>query len=304
VVITLWLCLPRDHSLKLMMLGSLFMMLLGVVDDRLDLHSRYRLVLQIAVAAALSGSGVRFHFFPLAALDHLVTILWIVGVINSMNCLDCADGTAGGACVVAFLAFAALAGAHGRWSVCQASLAAAGAVGGFLVYNVPPARVFLGDAGSTFLGLMAAVLAILANPHTAQAWRIPAAPFVLSVPVFDIIWVHLGRYRAGIRSVRELLASTGKDHLPHRLMAHGYTRAGCMGMMTYLSVLAAASVYGLTRGVWTGAALSIAALAAFLWHLERHGQVAIRENDQVAIYRTRLEHPSLQLSPIRSESTL
>jgi UDP-GlcNAc:undecaprenyl-phosphate/decaprenyl-phosphate GlcNAc-1-phosphate transferase len=304
VVATLWLCLPRDHSLKLMMLGSLFMMLLGVADDRFDLHSRYRLMLQIAVAAGLSFSGVRFHFFPLGALNHLVTIVWIVGVINAMNCLDCADGTAGGACVVTFLAFAALAAANGRWSVCQASLAAAGAVGGFLVYNAPPARVFLGDAGSTFLGLMAAVLAILANPHPHGHWQMPAAPFVLTVPVFDIIWVHLVRYRAGIHSVRDLLASTGKDHLPHRLMAHGYTRMGCMGMMIYLSALAAAGVYGLTQGVWAGAVLTIAAVIAFLWHLEHRGEVAIREQDQVAIYHARLEPRPLQLSQIRGESTL
>src|SRR5205085_1144897 len=166
--------------------------------------------------------------------------------------------------------------------------------------NAPPARVFLGDTGSTFLGLMVAVLAILANPRPHGHWHVPAAPFVLAVPVFDIVWVHLCRYRAGMRSVRDLLASTGKDHLPHRLMAHGYTKIECMAMITYLSALAAAGVYGLTRSVWIGAALTLTALVAFLWHLDRTGQVAIRDEDQVAIYQRRPEQPeqrALQPSP-------
>src|SRR5262249_22310780 len=97
-------------------------------------------------------------------------------------------------------------------------------------------------------------------------------------------WVHYRRYRVGIRTVRDLLASTGKDHLPHRLMAHGFTGPACMAMMTYLSVLSAAGVYGLARGLWPGAALTIAALIMFLSHLERARRVVIRATDQVALY--------------------
>jgi UDP-GlcNAc:undecaprenyl-phosphate/decaprenyl-phosphate GlcNAc-1-phosphate transferase len=283
VIATLWLCAPKDRALPLMMLASSLVMLLGVLDDRLDLHSRYRLLLHVALAFGLSLCGVRFHSLP-GALDHVITIIWIVGVINAMNCLDCADGVAGGTSVVVLGALAALAAADGRLFVCQTALAGAGAVLGFLVYNVPPARVFLGDAGSTFLGLMVAVLAIEANPHASGHWRVPAAPFVLAVPVLDIAWVHFRRYQVGICTVRDLLASTGKDHLPHRLMAHGFTGPTCMAMMTYLSLLSAAGVYGLAHGVWFGAALTIVALITFLWHLERAGRVVIRATDQVALY--------------------
>jgi UDP-GlcNAc:undecaprenyl-phosphate GlcNAc-1-phosphate transferase len=299
VIAALWLRAPKDHALPLMMLASFLVMLLGVIDDRLDLPSRYRLLLHVALASGLSLSGVRFHFFPAAVLDHGVTIVWIVGVINAMNCLDCADGVAGGTAVVVFAALAALAAANGRIFVCQAALAGAGAVVGFLVYNVPPARVFLGDAGSTFLGLMAAVLAILALPHASGPWHLPAAPFVLAVPVFDIAWVHYRRYRAGIRTLRDLLASTGKDHLPHRLMALGFTRPACMAMMTYLSILSAAGVYGLAHGVWSGAALTIAALIAFLWHLERAGHVVIRATDQAALYEPHTGTPTPERPRIR-----
>jgi UDP-GlcNAc:undecaprenyl-phosphate/decaprenyl-phosphate GlcNAc-1-phosphate transferase len=283
VIAAVWLRAPTDRALPLMMVASFLVMLLGVLDDRLDLHSRYRLILQLALASGLALCGVRFHCLP-AALDYAVTIVWIVGVINAMNCLDCADGVAGGTSLVVFAGLAGLAAADGRIFVYQTALAGAGAVLGFLVYNAPPARVFLGDAGSTFLGLMAAVLAIKANPHAPGHWQVPVAPFILAVPVLDIAWVHYRRYRAGIRTVRDLLASTGKDHLPHRLMAHGFTGPSCMAMMTYLSVLSAAGVYGLARGLWSGAALTIAALITFLCHLERAGRVVLRSTDQVALY--------------------
>jgi UDP-GlcNAc:undecaprenyl-phosphate/decaprenyl-phosphate GlcNAc-1-phosphate transferase len=285
IVVTLWVRGPLDGCVVLMMLASCLVMLVGVWDDRLELPSRFRLMLQVALASGLSLCGARFHFFPVAALDHLVTVLWIVGVINALNCLDCADGAAGGTCVVVFAALAALAAANGRVFVCEVSLAGAGAVLGFLLYNVPPARVFLGDAGSMFLGLMAAALTILADPKPAGPWQMPLAPLVLSVPVFDIVWVHYRRYRAGIRSVRDLLASTGKDHLPHRLMARGFSRLSCMGVIVFLSALAATGVLGSARGQWPAGALAVVILITLLRHLEENAQVVIRQEDRVALYQ-------------------
>lgn len=304
VILVLLLRGSVDKSVMLMMLASFLVMLLGLADDRFDLHSRYRLMLHVAVAAGLSLSGVRFHFFPIEALNHVATVLWIVGVINAMNCLDCADGSAGGTCVVVFGTLAALAIANERFFVAQAALAGMGAVIGFLLFNAPPARVFLGDTGSTFLGLMAAVLAIQAERAPAGYWHLPAAPFVLSVPVFDILWVHYRRYQAGIHSIRDLLASTGKDHLPHRLMALGFSKLACTAMVAYLSALAAAGVYGLAHGVWMGAAMAIVALVVFLWHLERNAEVVIRPDDQVAIYQRVSERPLMLPAAQRERSVL
>lgn len=291
---------PIDRGTGLMMLASFLVLVLGVADDRLDLHSRYRLILQVLVAAGLSAMGIRFHFFPVELLNHVVTVVWIVGLINAMNCLDCADGAAGGTCVVIFLALGAVAASTGRMFVAQAALAGAGAVAGFLLYNVPPARVFLGDTGSTFLGLMVAVLAVLADrlPPSAEAhWQVPVAPFALVVPVFDIIWVHYRRYQAGIRSMRDLLSSTGKDHLPHRLMARGLSKPACMAVVAVLSALAAGGAYSLANQLWLPGAMSVLALIAFLGHLEERASVVIRPEDQVALFQLRGEvsalHPSL-----------
>jgi UDP-GlcNAc:undecaprenyl-phosphate/decaprenyl-phosphate GlcNAc-1-phosphate transferase len=304
VVISLLLLSERDAAVFGMMWAALLVMLLGVADDKLDLHSRYRLILHVALATGLSLAGIRFHLFPVVALDHLVTVLWIVGVINAMNCLDCADGAAGGTCLVVFAALAALAAAHGRVFVCQAALAGIGAVAGFLLYNVPPARVFMGDSGSTFLGLMAAVLAILAGPKTFGDAHLPLTPLVLAVPVFDIAWVHYRRYRAGIRSLRDLLASTGKDHLPHRLMAHGHSKTTCMSMTMLLSALAAEAAYGMTRDMWMGAIFAALALLFVLWYLEANSQVVIRPEDQVAIFQPGDPTPSKRPAVVGSPAAL
>jgi UDP-GlcNAc:undecaprenyl-phosphate/decaprenyl-phosphate GlcNAc-1-phosphate transferase len=291
-----------DWRIWLMMGAAALVMLLGVADDRLDLHSRYRLVLQVVIAAGLSFAGVRFHLFPIEALDHLVTILWIVGVVNAMNCIDCADGAAGGTCLVIFAALAVIAGTNGRFFICQAALAGAGAVLGFLVYNVPPARVFLGDAGSTFLGLMVAVLAVLANRTPTGDWQMPFAPLMLFVPVFDIAWVHYRRYQAGIRSIRDLLSSTGKDHLPHRLMVRGLAKPACMAVLAGLTALASAGACLLAMGLWVPAAMCVVVLLAFLWHLEENAEVVIRSGDQVALYQLREEAPALQSASHPEES--
>lgn len=294
VIATLAVRGEMDARVMLMMFASFLVMLLGIVDDRLDLHSRYRLIMQVLLAGGLSLAGVRFHIVPVAAIDHLITILWIVGVINAMNCLDCADGAAGGTCAVVFAALALIAGANGRLFVSQAALAGAGAVIGFLVFNVPPARVFLGDAGSTFLGLMVAVLSILAQPPPSTGWHFPVAPFILIVPVLDIIWVHTRRYQSGIRSLRDLLSSTGKDHLPHRLMVRGLSKGACMAVLVFLSALAALAVYSVILGLWIVALMSVIALAAFLWHVEENSEVVIRPGDSVAIYQLRSKVSALQ----------
>lgn len=287
VILTLLLRGESDGRVGIIMLASFLVMALGVLDDRLDLHSRYRLLLQVGVAFGLTLCGVRFNFFPWEVLNHLVTIVWIVGVINAMNCIDCADGVAGVTTLVAFFTLGGLALENGRFFVFQVAVAGCGALLGFLVYNRPPARVFLGDTGSTFLGLMAAVLAVLANPAPQMNWTLPIAPFVLLVPVFDIIWVHVRRYRAGVRSMRDLLSSTGKDHLPHRLMAHGLVGGMCTLGMMLLSGLACGMVWSFSTGHLLPAGICAISLAAFLWHLEENSGVEIRPGDQVALYGVR-----------------
>jgi len=205
-----------------LLVGAGMMVVLGLFDDRIGLRARFRLGVQLLGAAAVAAAGIRFSWFPWAVLNYAVSIVWLVGLMNAINCLDCADGCAAGIGSIGAGAFSLIALAHGNLGAAMMAVALVGGCTGFLAFNFPPASIFLGDAGSTFLGLVLGALAIESSQSAsggfAQLWvaALPAA-----VPVWDIVVVHFRRYRAGLRSLRGLLESKGQDHLPHRLRETG-----------------------------------------------------------------------------------
>jgi UDP-GlcNAc:undecaprenyl-phosphate/decaprenyl-phosphate GlcNAc-1-phosphate transferase len=258
-----------ERQVLLVLLASFAVVLLGILDDRLDLRSIHRLAFQVVIAALLCFAGVRFHVFGIEALDWAATILWMVGTINAVNCLDCADGMAGSSAFATFAVFAASALLNGRLFVCQTAIAGAAAVGGFLLYNRPKATVFLGDTGSTFLGLMLASMAILASPKAPMGeTQFPWLTLALFVPAYDITLVHWRRYRAGITNVRDLLASTGKDHLPHRLLARDLTGWGAMGILALLSGLSSLAAWFYNMHHWESGTVFLLSMLSLLWRIE------------------------------------
>jgi len=268
VVISLFFGGFIEGHVLLLLAASLVVMALGVIDDRFDLHSSFRLLGQILIATALCAQGVSFRLFGIAALDWAITIAWMVGVINAFNCIDCADGIAGAVALVCFVFFGILASLGGRHFVTQLNVAGAAAVVGFLYYNRPKAHVFLGDTGSTLLGLMLASLSILSVPKSPTP-QIPWPAVTLLVPVYDIILVHFRRYRGGITNLRDLLASTGKDHLPHRLFDRGFSAWKAMAVMAGLTAIAGGAGWHLAVGSKVvGSALLVVA-CMLLWRIER-----------------------------------
>lgn len=129
---------------------------------------------------------------------------------------------AAGTAVIGALALTLLAVLGQRWGIAIGTAAVAGAALGFLRYNFPPARIFLGDAGSLTLGfLLAAFGAALAIPTRGLPGELVAPALVGALPCYDFLFVHIRRYRNGIRNPLRLLTSSGKDHLPHRLLNTG-----------------------------------------------------------------------------------
>jgi UDP-GlcNAc:undecaprenyl-phosphate GlcNAc-1-phosphate transferase len=210
-----------DHRVLWLIAGASVVLVLGLVDDRLALRARFRLAVQLLSAGGIVAAGVHFDWFPWAVANYAVSILWLVGLVNAINCLDCADGIAAGVAAVAAGAFFLVAIANGHFAVALMAIALLGGCMGFLAFNFPPASIFLGDAGSASLGFLLGGLAIASSFGTSplqQAW-ITALP--LAIPICDIAMVHLRRYRAGTRNLRDLLESSGRDHLPHRLARLG-----------------------------------------------------------------------------------
>ncbi len=225
----------NDLHVVLLLWGAAAFALIGILDDVRPL-SVARLAAEAAVVGLIAWLGDFRVGLPWPYLGHLLAVGWIVGVANAFNCLDCADGTASGAAAVSSMALAVFAALVGRWAVAAAAAALCGACLGFLRYNFPPARIFLGDSGSLVLGFLLSALAAALATSLRSPLEVLALGVILALPVGDFLLVHWRRYRSGTRNLLVLMASTGKDHLPHRLLARGISPAG-----TVLRVAAASS---------------------------------------------------------------
>lgn len=193
--------------------GATLMSFMGVVDDRWGLGSYVKLLGQLSAAGVLVYSGVQVQLFG-GWLDILITIVWVVGITNALNLLDNMDGLSGGVAMIAAVFFTLLAALSDQYLVGALAAALAGACAGFLIYNWNPAHIFMGDAGSLFLGFMLAAVAIklrFPSNSTAVTWMIPL--LVLGLPIFDTSLVFLSRLRRG----KNPLTTPGKDHISHRL---------------------------------------------------------------------------------------
>ena len=262
-----WLFAPRLPSrLAVTAVAAAFLVLVGLLDDHRILGHRSRLVAQVAAAAAVIAAGVRAEPSGISPLDIAVTFLWIVGVTNALNLLDNMDGLAAGVgAVAAGGLFVLLAGAdQAAVGVCAAALA--GACCGFLAYNARPATIFMGDAGSLFLGFVLAVAAIEVQPDLRPPGSLVVPLVLLALPVLDTTVVTLARLRHGRR-----IMVGGTDHLSHRLVALGLppgaavgTLVGVQALLTAVAVLVGREVLAPATGLVLAASVlaAVGALAA------------------------------------------
>jgi UDP-GlcNAc:undecaprenyl-phosphate/decaprenyl-phosphate GlcNAc-1-phosphate transferase len=205
----------------LLVAGATVFCIIGLFDDLRNLGA-WKLAVEAIVVVTIVWLGGFRAMLPWPYLGDILAILWIVGVANAVNCLDSSDGVAPGTAVVGAMALTLLAILDQRWGIAIGTAAIAGAALGFLRYNFPPARIFLGDAGSLTLGfLLAAFGAALAIPTRGLPGEALAPALVGALPCYDFLFVHIQRYQNGIRNPIRLLTSNGKDHLPHRLLNAG-----------------------------------------------------------------------------------
>jgi len=206
------------------LIPALAISIMGLVDDLRGLEPWPRLVLQtiaaVVVASILISTNTIGTPLNIKILDSAVTIFWIVGVCNSINFFDNLDGGASGtvAVIAVFLFFIA----YDRQQVLVSALAivTAGATAGFLMWNKAPAKIYMGDAGSLFLGIIISVLTIRLNPDLAPRSKSLAIPlFLMALPILDTTVAVGTRIYRGISPFQG-----GRDHLSHRLLRVGINR--------------------------------------------------------------------------------
>ncbi len=190
---------------------------LGALDDVFHFGATSKLVVQTIIAGIVVYLMPSAHITGLVVVDALLALVWLVGITNAFNLLDNIDGLSAGIAVVAgvFL-LAALSGSQSPLTLAVAAFV--GAALGFLIYNVQPASIFMGDGGSLFLGSFLGSAALLAAP-TLEAGIVPVAAiplFILLIPIFDTAFVSVTRRLAGRSPLHG-----GRDHLSHRLVALG-----------------------------------------------------------------------------------
>ena len=219
--------------------------LVGLLDDIVTLSPATKLVAQIALASLFVFMGYRLHWVESLTLDSLLTLFWVVGITNAFNLLDNMDGLCAGIALIAGTAFlfgSVLMPPGGEAVGGGLYLPLlVGAVAGFLFYNVNPASIFMGDAGSLFLGMSLAGVSLesaaLAAPGDRSLLAVVAAPvLILMIPILDTTLVTLSRLLSG-RSASQ----GGRDHSSHRLVAIGLSERRAVAVLWGLAALAGVS---------------------------------------------------------------
>jgi UDP-GlcNAc:undecaprenyl-phosphate/decaprenyl-phosphate GlcNAc-1-phosphate transferase len=228
-----WALYGDSHALLPVFIAAVGVFVLGFVDDRVTLRPHVKLIGQIAATGYLVLSGVRFEaIHPVISLA--LTFMWVIGITNAVNLLDNMDGLAAGVTLISALAMAAYCLNEGSPTAGPAVLALAGACAGFLIYNFNPAKIFMGDCGSMFLGFSLAALAVQGThrsaPNLVLSLLVPAA--VLAIPIFDTTLVSVSRTLHG-----RAISQGGRDHSSHRMVALGLSERGTVIVFYCLSAL-------------------------------------------------------------------
>jgi UDP-GlcNAc:undecaprenyl-phosphate GlcNAc-1-phosphate transferase len=243
---------------------------MGLLDDLRNLAPLPRLMVQtvVGVLATLFLISQDVIGSPLSnsALNFLVCVIWIVAICNSINFFDNLDGGAAGSVAVSTLGIALIASNQGQELVTALSVVTCGATVGFLMWNKSPAKIYMGDAGALFLGVLVAVLTIRLNPGIDPKFNsLAILPMLLAVPILDTCIAVFSRLRRGISPL-----TGGKDHLSHRLMRKGFSKRGSAYMLwgmqaSFVGIALIVYSYSTTLGT-PGVVLAGAYwLAAFVW---------------------------------------
>ncbi len=281
-------------SLGPLLLCTALMFALGTADDVVAVGPNTKLVGQMIVASLLIYLSPAVSLTGSTLADEFLAFVWIVGITNAFNLLDNIDGLAAGVAAIAGVSYLAILASGGSYPLVIATAAFVGAVAGFLVFNFPPASIFMGDGGSLFLGSFLAAISfqVAAGSNAALAPVALVPLMVLLVPIFDTVFVTLTRGLAG----RSALVG-GRDHTSHRLVALGigdrravvalYVLAGVGGLvgaaLQHVSIGYAAIVIGLYLIVLIG-------LGVVLGHVDASPSGSVRLKDAPAVLLSELAY--------------
>ena len=259
--------LPLTPQLRGMLMGGVIIVILGIFDDIFALPALPKLLVQIgaALVAVLHGNVIQVlsnpnifssdPYWDLGFLSVPITVVWIVGITNAVNLIDGLDGLACGVSTISSMTLLVIALVVSEPDVALITAALAGGCLGFLPYNLNPAKIFMGDTGSTFLGFILAVVSIqgLFKFYTIISFAVPF--LMLGLPIFDTCFAILRRLARGQSPM-----APDRGHIHHRLIDMGFTQKQAVAVLYLISAILGLSAVVLTTNNAMKAMLFLLAL--------------------------------------------
>ena len=262
-----------DYETMGILIGSVIMVTVGVIDDMRDLNAKVKLIFQIIAALVVVYFGVDMEYVAnpfsrwfgapyinLGMWSIPLTVIWIVGVTNAVNLIDGLDGLAVGVSSIASVTLLSLTIVSKNLNVAIIAAALAGAGFGFLPYNFNPAKIFMGDTGSTFLGFVLACILVQGIMKMYALISIAVPVLILGLPIFDTLFAIIRRALTG-----KPIMSPDRGHLHHRLLDMGFSqRQTVMILYTLTSILCLTAVVMSLKDALRGLILVCAVLGILL----------------------------------------
>lgn len=266
----------ENYYLKLIgfLIGIILLGITCFIDDSKGIPWYVKLIVQIISAIIVTICGIRIENISLPFVEnkividqvfsYILTVGWIIGITNAINLIDGLDGLSSGVCLISCLSLLIIFSLNGSPILAIILITAlAGAIVGFLPFNFSPAKTFIGDTGSNFMGFSIAIISILGVAKTYTAIVLIAPIIVLALPIFDTLFAIVRRIVKG-KSIKAVM-KPDKGHIHHRLMARGYSQKQAVLIMYGITaILGMFAIILLESGIWKALsfALLICAIAA------------------------------------------
>jgi UDP-GlcNAc:undecaprenyl-phosphate GlcNAc-1-phosphate transferase len=292
-LMSLWKVLP----------GVSLLVVLGLVDDMTSLKVFQKLVVQIIASLLLVASGFSLllglpGFDQIALLSMMFTVIYLVGISSAVNLIDGLDGLAGGLCFIASTAFAIISSMIGAYSLLTVSLALGASCLAFLVYNFPPGKIFMGDTGSLFLGVVLGLVAISLSMLKPGAGTFFGVCFVLGVPIMDALLAIFRRL-----FLNKHIFKADALHMHHVLISFGFSPRQTLLVLysvgAVLAVLGVFAIKGYLLPIITGSFFFIAMSICFFKLMIAEG----RREREAADALARNAIPALESEAVVSRSS-
>ena len=263
----------QEYGKKLLglLLGIVVIAITGIFDDTKTLTWWQQLLGQVSAAIIVVTFGIRIEHLDVPFLyriglndtvSTIITIIWIVGVTNAINLIDGLDGLSSGIALISCISLLIIFALNYSPMIAILMITSLiGALVGFLPFNFSPAKTFIGDTGSNFLGYILSIVSILGVAKTYTAVVIALPMLVLGLPIFDVVWAIIRRMVKG-KSIKAIFKAD-KGHLHHRLLAKGFSQKQAVLVMYAMSAaLGLFAIILLESGIWKALSFLLMVIAA------------------------------------------